>query len=68
MLKSEREGLKQQKRKPRVNYSKELATLYLFCLLKGKRYSGGAFISQFQTLERSFCTCESERKENDSQI
>ena len=35
---------------------------------QGGRKGGGAFISQRQTLEWSFCTCENKRKENYSQI
>ena len=35
---------------------------------QGGRKGGGAFISQRFTLEWSFCTSESERKENYSQI
>ena len=35
---------------------------------QGGRKGGGAFISQRQTLEWSFCTCESERKINYSQF
>ena len=35
---------------------------------QGGRKGGGAFISQRQTLEWSFCTSENKRKENYSQI
>ena len=35
---------------------------------QGGRKGGGAFISQRQTLEWSFCTCENKRKENYSQF
>ena len=35
---------------------------------QGGRIGGGAFISQRFTLERSFCTSESERKINYSQV